>query len=110
MVARAAGVKADTRRFYVEALSEAERAGLDEALEVEGFEEEIAALRLRLRSAIEERPQDVALMLRGMDVLRRMLAAKYGLTRGDQKDCSAYAEETLRRLRERAEGGSNDDE
>ena len=109
MVARASR-KSDKRRFYEQALSEAERADLGLALEVDGFDEEIAALRLRLRSAMKEQAEDLPLMLRGMDVLRRMVASKYGLSRGDQRRLSeAFAEETLRRMEERGEGGDDDD-
>jgi hypothetical protein len=98
------------KHFYEQALSQAERAAFSEALEVDGFDEEIAALRLRLRSVIEAEPKDLALMLRGMDVLRRLVASKYGLSRKDQKALdSAFAAETLRRLEERGEGGENDD-
>ena len=100
--------KPDKRLFYAEALSEAERADLGAALDVEGFEEEIATLRLRLRSHLEERPKDLALMLRGLDLLRRMVATKYGLSRGDQRGLSGFAEETMRRLEERGEGGGGD--
>ena len=109
MVARAPRRPAK-RGFYKRALSQAEQASLGDALQVEGFDEEIAALRLRLRSVIKEYPADLALMLRGMDVLRRLVASKYGLSRGDQKALdSAFAAETLRRLEERGEGGENDD-
>ncbi len=109
MVARAPR-KPVERRFYEQALSEAERAALGEALEVEGFDEEIAALRVRLRSAIEAHPKDMTLMLRGMDVLRRLVAAKYGLSREDKKELkSAFVAETLRRMEERGEGGDADD-
>ena len=48
--APAAGEQAP-RGFYAEALSEAERADLGRGDEVEGVDEEIALLRLRLRSA-----------------------------------------------------------
>lgn len=103
--------KSDKRRFYEQVLSEAERTDLGVALKVDGFDEEIAALRLRLRSAMEHRPGDLPLMLRGMDVLRRMVASKYGLSRGDRRGLSsAFAQETLRRVEERGEGGGNDDD
>jgi hypothetical protein len=102
--------KPSQRRFYGRALSEAERLSLAEALEVEGFDEEIAALRVRLRTAIEKYPEDLPLMLRGMDVLRRLVASKYGLSKDDQRDFeSAFAAETLLRMQERGEGGDNDD-
>jgi hypothetical protein len=99
-----------TQRFYEQALSEAEQADLGSALDVQGFDAEIAALRLRLRTALKDQPEDLALVLRGFDVLRRMVATKYGLTR-EERDAlnSAYVEETLRRLVDRAESGDDVD-
>ena len=91
--------RAGQRRFYAQSLTEAERSDLSAALEVDGFEEEIATLRLRLRSAIEEHPEDLPLMFRGMDVLRRMVATKYGLSRGERRELAGFAAETLRRMR-----------
>ena len=96
------------RLFYEKALSEAERAGVAAALDVEGVDEEIAALRLRIRTAIKEHPEDLALILRGMDVLRRLVVTRYGLSRGDQREMTAWMEETARRMKERGEGGCDD--
>jgi hypothetical protein len=101
--------KADKRRFYEQALTEAERSDLGVALDVEGFEQEIATLRLRLRSALQDR-EDLGLMLRGMDVLRRMVASRYGLSRGDRRNLSAFAQETARRLEERGRGDDTGDD
>lgn len=108
MVARAPR-KTDKRRFYAQALTEAEQADLGTALQVDGFDEELAALRLRLRTALERRPEDLPLVLRGMDVLRRMVATKYGLSQKDRLALeSAFAQETLRRMQ--ARGGEGGDE
>ena len=53
-------------RFYTQALTEAERSDLPLALEVDGVDQEIAVLRLRLRSMLEERPDDLTLMFKGI--------------------------------------------
>lgn len=109
MVVAKTAVDAGARRFYEQALTEAERADFAVALEVEGFEEEVAALRLRLRTALKN-PEDLALVLRGMDVLRRMVATRYDLSKPDEQALgSAFAEETLRRVVERGEGGDGVD-
>jgi hypothetical protein len=67
-------------RFYEQALNEAERADFDAALDVEGIDEEIALLRLRLRAALADRNGDVTLMLRGVELLSRALARRYSLS------------------------------
>lgn len=79
------GVTDEAGRFYERALTEAERADLSEALKVEGLEQEVALLRLRLRRALAPEDEDFALFLRGLDVLRRMVVARYGLSKGDAK-------------------------
>jgi hypothetical protein len=93
------------RRFYEQALSEAERADLPVALEVEGMDEEIAMLRLRLRKALRERPEDLPLMLKGIDALRKMVVTRYKLPREDEHDLEAEAagvrDEIARLLAER---------
>ena len=98
------------RRFYEQALTAAENEELGRAQEVGGLDEEIAALRLRLRRVLQDSPKDIALMLRGMDVLRRLVATRYALSRADEDALdSAFVEETRRRLRERREGGGEHD-
>jgi hypothetical protein len=75
---------ARARRFYEEALSQAEQADFPLALEIEGVDQEIAVLRLRLRAVLKQRPEDLPLMLRGVGLLVRALAAKYRLPKADQ--------------------------
>ena len=81
------------RRFYHQALNEAERADLPVALEVEGVDQEIAMLRLRLRTALKDRPEDLALMLKGIDALRKIVATRYRLPREARRD---FEKETAR--------------
>jgi hypothetical protein len=71
------------RRFYERALEEAERCELPAALEIEGVDEEIALLRLRLRTALEEHPEDLPLMFRGVELLTRAVTARYRLPKPD---------------------------
>ena len=87
--------------FYESALDEAERQSMPEALEVEGFAQEIALLRLRLRDILADHPEDLELMLRGMELLRRMVVSRYGLKGKEKKQFeTAFAQETARRLEE----------
>jgi hypothetical protein len=85
--------------FYEKALTQAEREDFPVALAVEGVDQEIAVLRLRLRTALEERPQDLPLMLRGIGLLVRALATKYRLPKEDQEAVAdALAVETTDEL------------
>ena len=77
------------RQFYEEVLNEAERLELERARELEGLDDEIALLRLRLRKALAEHPEDMQLMLKGVDMLVKAVSARYRLSkeaRGDLAD------------------------
>ena len=96
------------KRFYARALNEAERADLPVALEVEGMEEELAVLRLRLRTAIEEHPEDYPLMFRGLELIARAVAARYRLSKGQQGDLTQHLVAALHRVEDLLPDGSPD--
>ena len=77
------------RRFYAAALNDAEQSDLPSALEIEGVDEEIALLRLRLRSALQEHPEDLPLMFKGVDLLVRMVATRYRLSKKAEHDLAS---------------------
>jgi hypothetical protein len=68
------------RGFYVEAMSAAEHLALAEAMQVDGLDQEIALLRLRLRSVAKSREdKDLPLMFKGIELLAKVVATRYGL-------------------------------
>jgi hypothetical protein len=69
----------EAARFYAAVLSAAEAMDLSAALKLEGIDQEIATLRLRLRKLLMEHPEEMLLMLRAMDTLARMVTSKYRL-------------------------------
>jgi hypothetical protein len=69
----------EAARFYAAVLSAAEAIDLPAALKLQGIDQEIATLRLRLRKLLMERPEEMLLMLRAMDTLARMVTSKYRL-------------------------------
>ncbi len=73
-------------RFYEGVLNDAEQSDFPSALEIAGLDEELALLRLRLRTALAERPEDLPLMFKGVELLVRLVAARYRLSKGDQGD------------------------
>ncbi|MPZ48343.1 MAG: hypothetical protein GEU75_03360 [Dehalococcoidia bacterium] len=99
----------DPRRFYGEALSKAERLDLPAALKIEGMDEEIAVLRLRLRTAIEERPDDIELMFRGIGLIVRTVAARYRLSKQAERDLDSSLAGVVRTLGDLLPGGLIDE-
>jgi hypothetical protein len=86
------------KSFYDSALEEAERAELGDAREVEGIDQEIAYLRLKLRGLISERPPDLQLMFRGIDLLAKAVAARYKLSADDREDLAASLANAVKSL------------
>ncbi len=70
--------------FYSTALDEMERLELEEAAGVEGLDDEIALLRLKLRSLVQERPEGIELQLKAVNTLARLISTRYSIT-ADQK-------------------------
>jgi len=68
------------RSFYTRALSAADRAAVEDALEVEGLDEEIAVLRVQIRRLLEEDKPDAAVLQNGMRLLVQALVAQQRLS------------------------------
>ena len=68
------------RSFYEKALTEAERVRLPRAMEVEGLDEEIALLRVKLVSLLETHPEDMDMLIKCVNLLVRGVAIKYRLS------------------------------
>jgi hypothetical protein len=83
-------IKKDTQKgkkkgFYGRALDEAEKLGLEEAREIEGLDEEIAVLRVKLRELIEKEPERFDLHLRAANTIARLVGIRYNITK-EQKN------------------------
>ncbi|HEV8574852.1 MAG TPA: hypothetical protein VGR43_09105 [Dehalococcoidia bacterium] len=75
------------RSFYDDdCLSEAERVELRKAADVADLGEEIAVLRVRLKKALNDHPDDYELLASGLNVLVRAVAAQYRLSPRAKKD------------------------
>ena len=87
-----------SKSFYAQALSEAERVLLSEAREIEGLDEEIAMLRVKLASALEEHPDNMPLMLRAVDMLVKAVATKYRLSKKSQENLAEAIDGVLKEV------------
>lgn len=69
------------RNFYDDdCLTETERIQLKRAAKVENLGDEVAVLRVRLKKALKDRPEDYALLVRGVGMLTRAVATQYRLS------------------------------
>ena len=78
------------REFYRGALEAAERIELEAASDIEGLDGEIAVLRVKLKEALANQPADLALMIRGMELLVKAVSARYRLSPEAGEDLSAH--------------------
>ena len=86
MAAAAKPPRVSARNFYGQALDQAERLDLEEAQEIEGLDDEIALVRVRLKRAVEKHPEDVPLLVKGLEILVRAVSARYRLSAKSRKD------------------------
>ncbi len=71
--------------FYSLALDEAERAGFEEAFKVEGLDDEIALLRVKLRALLEAEPDRIDLHFEAANVIARLVKTRYQISREERK-------------------------
>lgn len=95
-----AGAVRGARGFYAKALSESERQFLDDAMDVEGIDQEIGLLRVRLREALREHPEDIELMFKGAALLARLVQTKFNLSKEDAGDLKAAIQYAVSALAE----------
>ena len=72
------GASARIRNFYLAVLTDAEKDVYEIARQMDGLDNEIATLRVKIRTAAAN-DDTLALMLRGIEVLARLLGKRYDL-------------------------------
>lgn len=72
--------------FYTRALSEAEQEALGAARTVEGLDEEVAMLRVKLLTLLTERPDDYSLIMRGVELMVKAVSARYRISGKSEDD------------------------
>jgi hypothetical protein len=71
--------------FYSKALDEAEKLSLEEARSIEGLDEEIAILRVKLRELIENDPDRFDLHLKVTTTIARLVGVRYNINKEQKK-------------------------
>jgi len=77
--------KAAKRGFYGPALGETRSLVLEEACGVEGLDQEIALLRLKLRDLIRDCPDKIELHLRAANAIAGMVKIRYAISKDQKK-------------------------
>lgn len=71
---------ARTHGFYSKALTEAEKLEMEDASLVEGIDEEITLLRVRLKNLVEEYPERIDLQMEAANTIARLCKTRYQIT------------------------------
>jgi hypothetical protein len=87
--------KSSPRGFYNRALDEAEKLELEEASHVEGIDEEIALLRVKLRELLEEQPERIDLHFEAANIIARLVRTRYQITKEQKKSLKEAIQKVL---------------
>ena len=87
--------KSRPRGFYSRALDEAEKLELEEASHVEGIDEEIALLRVKLRELLEEQPERIDLHFEAANIIARLVRTRYQITKEQKKSLKEAIQKVL---------------
>jgi len=71
--------------FYGQVLDEAEKLHLEQARDIEGVDEEIAILRVKLRELVEKQPDRLDLYLAVATTIARLIKTRYSITKEQKK-------------------------
>ena len=82
---RRSNQNAQKHGLYSQVLNETQKLQLEEAREVEGIDEEIAVVRVKLLSLIEDHPDHIDLQLRAAATIARMVRTRFDITAGGNR-------------------------
>ncbi len=71
--------------FYSRVLDAEERQDFEQAVLVEGLDEEIALLRAKIKSVLRHDPQNVTLIMQATATLARLVTTRYNISKEDKK-------------------------
>jgi len=71
--------------FYSKVLDESEQLDFALANGVEGIDEEVALLRVKIKSLIAHDPDNITLIMKAINTLARVVSTKYNLSKKDKK-------------------------
>ena len=71
--------------FYSRVLAEAEQIDFELASGVEGIDDEIALLRVKIKSVLEHDPENIKLIMQAANTLARLVKTRYNITKEQRK-------------------------
>ena len=84
------------RGFYARVMDEAELIDFELASGVEGIDDEIALLRVKIKSILSHDPENIKLIMQVTNVLSRLVRTRYNITRDQKKGLKEAIANVLR--------------
>ncbi len=76
---------ASKQGFYSKVLDEAEQLNFELATGIKGIDDEIALLRVKIRSLLERDPENLRLIMQATNTLARLVRTRYNISKEDRK-------------------------
>ncbi|MFC1987245.1 hypothetical protein ACFLVH_01700 [Chloroflexota bacterium] len=71
--------------FYSKVLDEVEQLDFELATGVEGIDDEIALLRVKIKSLLESDPENIKLIMQATNTLAKLVRTRYNISKEDKK-------------------------
>ena len=71
--------------FYSKVMDEAEKADFELAMEVDGIDEEIALLRVKIKSLVQYDPHNIRFIMQAIDSIGRLIRTRFSISKNDKK-------------------------
>jgi len=71
--------------FYSTVLDAEQQQDLEQAINVEGLDEEIALMRVKIKTLIQRDPDNLRLITQAFNALTKLIIAKYDVPKDDKK-------------------------
>jgi len=82
--------------FYCKVLDEAEQLDFELAQGVEGIDDEVALLRVKIKSVLEHEPENIKLVIEATNTLARLVHTSYKITTEQRKGLKEAIHNVLR--------------
>jgi hypothetical protein len=87
---------ARTHGFYSCVLDESQQMDFARATEFDGLDDEIALLRVKLKSIVEHDPENIRLIMHAMESLTKLVRMKYNMSKTDHRSLKEAIGNVLR--------------
>jgi uncharacterized protein YjcR len=81
--------------FYSRVLDEAEKLDMEQASDVNGIDDEIALLRVKIKAVLEKDPENIKLIMQATNTLAGLMRTRYNITKEQGKGLKEEIKEAI---------------